>query len=35
MRYNICGEPIFVIDLDEILRVDVPLCRPAKTTNTR
>ena len=35
MRTNICGEPILWIDLDEILRLDVPLCRPVKTTKTR
>ena len=34
MRYDICGEPIILIDISDLMRVDVPLCWTAKTTKT-
>jgi hypothetical protein len=35
MRYDICGEPIVLIDIADILRLDVEICQDFKTTKTR
>ena len=34
MRYDICGDPIVLIDISDILRLDVETCQDAKTTKT-
>ena len=34
MRYNMCGEPILVIELTELLWVELPDCLSTKTTKT-
>ena len=34
MRYDICGEPIVLIDVSDILRLDLPFCPSIKTTKT-